>query len=249
MSENRMDKDELVKRFPTLARLADPTDTTRTYQQQRLLQEAIAAFQLLTAPAAQADAEPVALNPYWLIERGSPAEWLEGIDLEIPEWTQDVSEAMRGTKEQMQNILDGYRMVEKFDARIAEHVDVTDTAPPSGVREGMLRAAEAHDSFLQDLGQIAALCDKGDSGAAYDVCAGLAKWHKDEAEALRAETEKLPQGHVVVPVGWWKKLKDVLTTRFPRCLDCADHDGICPHSELPCRLDDMLSAAQEVKKS
>ena len=38
------------------------------------------------------------------------------------------------------------------------------------------------------------------------------------------------------------KVRDVLARRFPRCHDCADHDGTCPSSGLPCDLDAAFAA-------
>jgi hypothetical protein len=42
------------------------------------------------------------------------------------------------------------------------------------------------------------------------------------------------------------KVQQVLTRRFPRCRECADNDGICPDSGLPC---DLGAAFDDVRKS
>ena len=58
-------------------------------------------------------------------------------------------------------------------------------------------------------------------------------------------------GYVKLKTEWWEKLKDVFSRRFPRCRDCADEAGVCPHSGLPCEFDSMLlptaAAAKEGK--
>jgi hypothetical protein len=59
------------------------------------------------------------------------------------------------------------------------------TAPPSGLREGVLRAAEICDALRPE---------------AYSTSARVMNYIVGEcAKTLRAEAEKLPQSHVMVP--------------------------------------------------
>lgn len=63
---------------------------------------------------------------------------------------------------------------------------------------------------------------------------------KELFDALRVITSGQPAQGVMVPFDLWKNIRDVLYRRFPRCRDCADENGTCPASGLPCDLDEAI---------
>ena len=58
--------------------------------------------------------------------------------------------------------------------------------------------------------------------------------------ALTAQGGEQTADTVSVSASSWAKLREVFARRFPRCRDCADEAGVCPHSGLPCEFDSML---------
>jgi hypothetical protein len=108
-----------------------------------------------------------------------------------------------------------------------------DSTPPSGVREGMLLAAanEALTALNMGLGQ---------QDAEYDDAVKQAIKARDMlVDALRAEAEKLPQTHVMVPVETLRILRHYTESHrmvFPSC-------GAPTAQEVEA----MLRAAQEGK--
>jgi hypothetical protein len=58
--------------------------------------------------------------------------------------------------------------------------------------------------------------------------------------ALTAQGAEQSAGAVSLSAESWAKLCKVFARRFPRCRDCADENGVCPHSGLPCEFDSML---------
>lgn len=63
--------------------------------------------------------------PYYLIERGSPAEWLSDLRFKYPVWTSDSSKAMRfATEEAALQFNVEHELDESADAFVTEHVDV-----------------------------------------------------------------------------------------------------------------------------
>jgi hypothetical protein len=63
---------------------------------------------------------------YWVIERGSPAEYLEDMRFKIPEWTNNIQCAMRGTRQAIETVLVQHNLAVTHDARICEHIDIVE---------------------------------------------------------------------------------------------------------------------------
>lgn len=64
-------------------------------------------------------------NPYWLVETGTPTEWLEDLRFDYPEWTNDSSKAMRFSNENScKKFIDSHKLVETANARATEHIDM-----------------------------------------------------------------------------------------------------------------------------
>lgn len=75
---------------------------------------------------------------------------------------------------------------------------------------------------------------------------------EDEGERARQALSSPPQSagvntqdKISDAESFLNRVEDTLARRFPRCRDCADHDGRCPNTGLPC---DLRSAFANVLK-
>lgn len=289
----------------------------------------------LSAALTAQQQEPVMKQAvYWLIERGSPAEWLVNYSYGKAEWTTDSKNALRGTQEVMAKLLSGWNLEVTHDARITEHIDVLcdfgknqraikdpcsdggliaeargahlrcegkcaykeqvigettasaqqpqpqqesvawiwdsgtnrglvftpsappdyenvtirpliygDTAPPSGVREGMLRAAL--ERIAKWHGEFPATGRKWDDGtpmsyyAAYGSNGERDYMRKVASDAITAAATLPAEQGVVVPVEKLQQWRNSLSN-----LERSSREYVCG---IRMEMDDLLRAAQEGK--